>query len=40
MAEAWLAFKSPSWAAESRRKAEYVVQTYLVPPWATFRLQS
>ncbi len=32
MAEAWLAFKSPSWAAESRRKAEYVVQTYLVPP--------
>lgn len=28
----WLAFKSQGWSAESRRKAEYVVNTYLLPP--------
>lgn len=32
VAEDWLAFKSKRWAPESRRKAEYVVRTYLIPP--------
>jgi len=31
VAEDWLAFKSEGWAPESRRKAEYVIRTYLIP---------
>lgn len=30
-AASWLAFKRPSWAAETYRKAEYVVDEYLIP---------
>lgn len=30
-ATAWLAFRKPSWAPETYRKAEYVTNTYLIP---------
>src|SRR5690606_15810006 len=32
VAAAWLAFKKREWAAETYRKAEYVTDTYLIPP--------
>lgn len=32
VAAAWLAFKRGEWAAETYRKAEYVTNTYLIPP--------
>jgi len=31
VAEDWLAFKASGWSDETRRKAEYVTRTYLVP---------
>ena len=31
VAESWLAFKAATWAPETRRKAEYVVRTCLIP---------
>ena len=37
-AEAWLAFKSAEWSDESRRKAEYVTRTYLIPALGKFSM--
>lgn len=37
-AEAWLAFKSAEWSDESRRKAEYVTHTYLIPALGKFSM--